>query len=408
MINLRRYTLLHLLPALLLLMVLQMVLGYWLMVRPLLLPRIDAVVVELRQGLPSSSWLLPYQEPPAASTASVLPFNLLLSERLRSEGLSKGPVYVAEKSGHYWFRVDGAFPRTVQFDYTRLVGAAPAMTFWLLLCSALLTAALTAGLLAWSLVRPLLRLQRELARLPGTPDAEFDISTLKPNPINELAVLQTQFIKLWQQLVELVAQRTTLLFGLSHDMRAPLTRLYLQVGLMKNREPERALALERDVQQLRVIVDAFCDAGNRLSSTVTAVSADQLRDLLQQQYGKQAGIEWYWRGDLQRSLTLNLNALQRVLSNLISNALNYGAPPVEIHLYSAADWQIEVIDHGLGIARDQRPYIWLPFRRGVAGNSGLGLAIVKLLCQQNGWSIRLQDSEHVGAHFVLVIPGTRS
>ncbi|MEI7429466.1 MAG: ATP-binding protein, partial [Betaproteobacteria bacterium] len=76
--------------------------------------------------------------------------------------------------------------------------------------------------------------------------------------------------------------------------------------------------------------------------------------------------------------------LQRLLDNLIDNAFQYGAPPVEVALYSKQTGFItlEICDHGPGIAAEQRnraleAFVQIDPSRATGGSCGLGLAIVK-------------------------------
>ncbi len=88
-------------------------------------------------------------------------------------------------------------------------------------------------------------------------------------------------------------------------------------------------------------------------------------------------------------------ALERVLMNLITNALQHGKD-VRVHIVGR---EVHVIDRGPGIPAEHREEVFQPFfrlddSRSVAtGGSGLGLAIVQQLCQAQGWRVEIQDTE---------------
>jgi two-component system osmolarity sensor histidine kinase EnvZ len=105
-------------------------------------------------------------------------------------------------------------------------------------------------------------------------------------------------------------------------------------------------------------------------------------------------------------------ALQRVLTNLLENALRYsGDKPVSIHCHcEEATAVIQVLDRGRGIPEQERDKVFQPFHRlegsrsRRTGGSGLGLAIVRQLCDVHGWDIRLLPRTGGGTEACLRIP----
>jgi two-component system osmolarity sensor histidine kinase EnvZ len=105
-------------------------------------------------------------------------------------------------------------------------------------------------------------------------------------------------------------------------------------------------------------------------------------------------------------------ALQRVLTNLLENAVRYGGDkPVGIYCHcEAAAAVIQVLDRGCGIPEQERDKVFQPFHRlegsrsRRTGGSGLGLAIVRQLCNVHGWDIRLLPRTGGGTEARLRIP----
>jgi signal transduction histidine kinase len=87
-----------------------------------------------------------------------------------------------------------------------------------------------------------------------------------------------------------------------------------------------------------------------------------------------------------------------VVQNLLSNALKYGAPPIEIQASRQADRVILVVqDHGAGIPAELVPNLFDRFMRG----AGLGLFIVRHLVEANGGSVRYEKATPHGARLVV-------
>jgi two-component system sensor histidine kinase MtrB len=98
-------------------------------------------------------------------------------------------------------------------------------------------------------------------------------------------------------------------------------------------------------------------------------------------------------------------AIDRIVSNLLINALRHGAPPIEV----AAEQRdghlcISVTDHGRGVPEELRPRLFERFERGAeADGSGLGLAIARAYAQAHGGDLLYERNED-GPRFELVLP----
>jgi two-component system sensor histidine kinase KdpD len=109
--------------------------------------------------------------------------------------------------------------------------------------------------------------------------------------------------------------------------------------------------------------------------------------------------------------------IERVLVNLIENALKYSPPDEPVHVQvtpTASDVLIRVVDHGPGIAGADRERIFEPFQRaatdGAVRGAGLGLAIARGFADANGGRVWTESQEGQGSTFVLALPlaGTES
>jgi two-component system osmolarity sensor histidine kinase EnvZ len=106
--------------------------------------------------------------------------------------------------------------------------------------------------------------------------------------------------------------------------------------------------------------------------------------------------------------------LDRLMTNLVDNALEHGAPPVDIATYCEGEgeerhWIIDVRDRGPGIPDDRmaaamKPFVRLDPARGSAGHCGLGLAIVERLARENGGRCELANDTDGGLRVRITLP----
>ena len=110
------------------------------------------------------------------------------------------------------------------------------------------------------------------------------------------------------------------------------------------------------------------------------------------------------------AVVLDPLVLERVVSNLIGNAVRYGAPPIRIEAYQRdRHLRVAVQDSGPGIPKELEGKIFDRFARGDGGESGhgLGLAIARAYAQAHGGEL-VYDARPGGARFELVIPQERN
>jgi signal transduction histidine kinase len=104
--------------------------------------------------------------------------------------------------------------------------------------------------------------------------------------------------------------------------------------------------------------------------------------------------------------------LERVLTNLLSNALKYGrGQPVEVRVRRVGELaRLEVRDHGPGIPLEEQPYVFERFKRVSSAvekaGFGLGLYIVRQLVEAHGGTTRVESVPGEGAAFIVELPLT--
>lgn len=247
------------------------------------------------------------------------------------------------------------------------------------------------------IARPLVRVAQQAERFRGT----HDIEPIPETGPRELVSLAKNFNTMAAEVSTLLANRTTLLAGISHDLRTPLTRMRLALALLPEEVDGDLIArFERNLHSMdELISDALSFArGTREQSQVLDVG--QFVEEIVDSFDKP--VEYVCPPGLMRAQVAP-SAFRRVLINLISNGLKHGG---EV-MVEVRQGYIVVADNGPGIPEDYRQQVFQPFfridsaRQAATGGSGLGLAIVAQLCDAHGWQVSIGDQPDGGARVEL-------
>ena len=280
---------------------------------------------------------------------------------------------------------------------------------WLGLAAALAVLALIAGLFVRGIVGPLSRLGEAVS---STGDGLSRAVT--PEGPKEVRRLAERHNTMLAQLASAEAERREMLAGLTHDLRAPLARLRVRLALLDS-ELERA-GLTRDADDMERIVGQCLrflrSEENSAPPESTLLIADAVSDEVARHRELGRPIEMAVSEDATTSrVAIDHGKLQRLLDNLIDNALQYGAPPIEVSLSveRAGTVTLRVRDHGPGIADEQRARALEAFAqidpaRATGGSCGLGLAIVRRIVSGCGGDVRLADAPGCGLEVVMNFP----
>ena len=216
----------------------------------------------------------------------------------------------------------------------------------------------------------------------------------------------------------------------SHELRTPLSALHLQLdsmlstlekrpeeGLASGRLVKNARAAQRQGMRLSTLVSQLLDvsriAGGRLilereeldlSALVTEVSARF------EEVSQQAGCTLAVSAPAPVTGRWDRLALEQVLSNLLTNAIKYGAGGrIEVSVHEQSGHAcLSVRDHGIGISEDDRARIFGRFERAVSrrnyGGLGLGLWIARQTVEAHGGRISVDSAPGAGATFSVDLP----
>ncbi len=258
-------------------------------------------------------------------------------------------------------------------------------------------------------IQPIRRLARAAEAFgKGREEVEF-----KPGGASEIRQAAAAFLDMRGRIARHIDQRTEMLAGVSHDLRTPLTRIKLQLTMLRESSPDANAEisdLESDIAEMEKMIDEYLAfaRGQGGEAPVPADLSALLSDIVEGARRNGTALSL----DAEEALTLPLqpNAIKRCLTNLIDNAVRYGEQ-VEVRARRAGE-SVEVLieDDGPGIPPESVEDVFKPFFRldnsrnpNYAG-AGLGLAIARDVARGHGGDIMLQKSELGGLRAVLRLP----
>ncbi len=229
---------------------------------------------------------------------------------------------------------------------------------------------------------PLRGLEKALSRVGDGVDPD----EVPAHGAPEVQRLTHRFNAMVRRLAANRNERATMLAGIAHDLRAPITRLKFRLSLphLSAKERERCAG---DLQSLERITGQFLlFAGGGDEELSVPVPLDQLlAEVASSHPANQLQL------DLEAmEVIVKPVALSRAVANLIDNAFTYGEAPVVLRLLRVEDQCcIEVWDQGEGMPQRQweqalQPFHRLDASRGGQGHCGLGLAIVVHVARLHG------------------------
>ena len=345
-----------------------------------------------------------------AGKKSLLPFIGLLQQSL-SNRLGQR-VEVRDHNGIFSTDIpfDGKHVR-LSFSYDR-IGTDPYLTLAALFIVTFLLSLALAMIVARKLAHPL----RVLGNAAGEVGKGHAAQIQTHVGVEELDELVQNFNTMAREVEALLRNRTTLLAGISHDLRSPLARARVlvelaqetgDIGLMDDLDRsllqmEKAIADCLDFSKgVRIGAQEIID----LSVLLPEMCAELSREGSAVHLGIAVGRVW-----------ANRLALTRVLRNLIENAQRYGGrEPAQLGVLSEDQFLcIDVLDRGTGIPEAELERVFQPFvrlegsRNAQTGGSGLGLAVVKDICRAHDWRISLRNREGGGLQARLCLPSAKT
>lgn len=215
----------------------------------------------------------------------------------------------------------------------------------------------------------------------------------------------------------LIASKKQLIDGIAHELRTPLVRLRYRLEMSDNLTGQESQALNRDISQLEALIEELLTYArldrpqNELNLTEPNLPAwltTHLDDVQSVNPERSVRLRHLATGDYG---ALDMRLMERVLDNLLNNALRYCQSTVNASLLLQGNQAMLIVeDDGPGIPPDARAQVFEPFvrldpsRDRATGGCGLGLAIVHSIAQAMGGTVMCDESELGGARFTFSWP----
>lgn len=243
----------------------------------------------------------------------------------------------------------------------------------------------------------------------------------------ENARLLAEAARLYAQAQAAVQAREEFVSLASHELKAPLTVLQLQLQkIVGTRPTQRTLetiqksygVLERQVGRLTMVVTNLLDvariANGDMDLLLEEVDLSDLAGEVVERFGlelERANVPLSFHAEQPVIGRWSRFRLEQIVTNLLSNALKYGnGKPIEVRVLRAGDLaRVLVRDHGIGIALEDQARIFEPYTRTQSGREratglGLGLYIAQGIVTRIGGSIRVESEPGQGASFTVDLP----
>jgi two-component system, OmpR family, osmolarity sensor histidine kinase EnvZ len=252
---------------------------------------------------------------------------------------------------------------------------------------------------------------RPIVRLADAAEAfgkGREASNFRPRGAREVRRAAAAFLEMKARIERAIEQRTTMLAGVSHDLRTVLTRFKLELALLGD-SPEID-AIKKDVDEMAGMLEAYLsfargDTGEQSAPTDMAALLDELKSDIERN-GHRVNVAFSGRPEV----TVRPAAFKRCLGNLVSNAVRF-ASNVSITGHRDHRWlTVTVDDDGPGIPAKLREDVFRPFlrlddaRNQDQGGTGLGLAIARDIARSHGGDISLGESPLGGLRATVRVP----
>ena len=251
--------------------------------------------------------------------------------------------------------------------------------------------------------KPLVKLAKAAERF-GKGDY---VNNFRASGSLEIRKAAFEFDRMAKRINRHLNQRAEMLSGISHDLRTPLTRLKLQLAMLKQKDLIEKMS--RDIDEMEKMLNDYLQFAKTQSQENT--STINLNDLLKS-IKKDFNNNKIFLKEADDTIKLEgrLTALKRSFENIIQNGLNYG-DKVYIDIQKGNKRvSIVIEDDGPGIPEDQYKNVFKPFFRLDKSRSlnqsgvGLGLAIVEDIINSHGGNIQLGRSKYNGLLVKISLP----
>ncbi|EKM98817.1 ATP-binding protein [Acidocella sp. MX-AZ02] len=269
----------------------------------------------------------------------------------------------------------------------------------------LIGSALLLVVLAALFLRTQVRGIRRLAEAAENFGMGRDNGPIRPEGASEVRRAGAAFNRMQERLLRFLTQRTTMLAGVSHDLRTPLTRLRLALAMQPGVTPEDMRDMEGDIEEMEKLIGIYLSfargegAEQALPTDLPILLADLCTD------ARRAGAAVSLSVPEDLIVTLRPEAMRRALMNLIDNGQRHASQIWVSAARSGTSVQILIDDNGPGIPAQKRETLLRAFESDQPGGTGLGLAIAHDIVIAHGGRITLLDRPGGGLRVAVELPG---
>jgi two-component system, OmpR family, osmolarity sensor histidine kinase EnvZ len=250
--------------------------------------------------------------------------------------------------------------------------------------------------------KPLVKLAKAAERF-GKGDYVNDFRASGSLEIRKAAF---EFDRMAKRINRHLNQRSEMLSGISHDLRTPLTRLKLQLAILKQEDVSKKMS--KDIDEMEKMLNDYLQfAKSQVIEDTSKIDLRVLFSLIKNQFNNEKLII---ANSDEIELKGRQSALKRSFENIIQNGLTYGNKVVVNIQKGNNRALITIEDDGPGIPEDQYKNVFKPFFRLDKSRSlnqsgvGLGLAIVEDIINSHGGSIQLSKSKLNGLLVKISLP----
>ena len=251
--------------------------------------------------------------------------------------------------------------------------------------------------------KPLVKLAKAAERF-GKGDYVNDFRASGSLEIRKAAF---EFDRMAKRINRHLNQRAEMLSGISHDLRTPLTRLKLQLAMLKQKEISNKMSNDIDEME-KMLNDYLQFAKTQVQENTSLIDLNKLLKSIKNKIDNENLIL------IENDITVELKGrpigLKRSFENIIQNGLAYGEK-IYIHIQKGNNRALVIFeDDGPGIPEDQYKNVFKPFFRLDKSRSlnqsgvGLGLAIAEDIINSHGGNIQLSQSKHNGLQVKISLP----
>lgn len=286
-------------------------------------------------------------------------------------------------------------------------GMSSALRFAIVIALGLVATWLVAWFATHQLANPLQRFTSAAQRFGGDLHAP-PIDIEGPHEIRQAIIA---YNTMQAKIQQFIAERTHMLASISHDLRAPLTRIRLRCEFIEDIEQQRKLIRDTDEMQSMINSALGFFRDEALQEQATSFDLSELLQTVIDDYSDQ-GIVVDFAGPPHLVFFGRPVGIKRVIANLLENAVKYAQRPCIELISDKCSVRIEVSDEGPGIPEAELENVFAPFfrlepsRNRNSGGVGLGLSSARAMARQHGGELLLRNRNGGGLVAHVELPHT--